>query len=74
MTSYDSNLIIFGIVQFDVEVNVIPNGLEKDMALQFNLVFIDSMQFINFSLDALVKNLTNSKFKYISGGFSGDLL
>ena len=34
MTSYDSNLIIFGIVQFDVEVNVIPHGLEKDMALQ----------------------------------------
>ena len=37
-----------------------------------NLIFIDSMQFMNSSLDALVKNLTN--FNYLSQEFSGDLL
>ena len=39
-----------------------------------NLVFIDSMQFINSSLDTLVKNLSDIDFKYFSREFSGDLL
>ena len=30
-----------------------------------DLVFIDSMQFINFSLDKLVKNLVDKDFKYL---------
>ena len=39
-----------------------------------NLVFIDSIQFMNFSLNKLVKNLSDSDFKYLSQEFSGDLL
>ena len=39
-----------------------------------NLVFIDSMQFINSSLDGLVKNLTGNECKYLSQVFSGNLL
>ena len=39
-----------------------------------NLVFIDSMQFLSSSLEALVKNLSNNEFKYLSQEFSGDLL
>ena len=39
-----------------------------------NLVFIDSMQFINSSLDALVKNVSDNDFKYLSQEFRGDLL
>ena len=31
-----------------------------------NLVFIDSMQFMNSSLDALVKNLSDNDFKHLS--------
>ena len=52
--------------KFDVKINVIPNGLEKYMAFTINknLVFIDSMQFMNSSLDALVKNLSDNGFKY----------
>ena len=52
--------------KFDVKVNVIPNGLEKYMAftINSNLVFIDSMQFINSSLDSLVKNCSDNDFKY----------
>ena len=33
--------------------------------LSKNLVFIDSMQFLNFSLDKLVKNLPDEDFKYL---------
>ena len=39
-----------------------------------NLPFIDSMQFMNSSLDALVKNSSDNDFKYLSQNFSGDLL
>ena len=62
--------------KFDVKVNVIPNGLEKYMAFTINknLVFIDSMQFVNCGLDALVKNLTDNDFKYLFQGFNGEQL
>ena len=36
--------------------------------------FIDSMQFMNSSLNILVKNLSDNDFKYLSQEFSGDLL
>ena len=51
-----------------MKIDVIPNGLEKYMAffLNKNFVFIDSMQFMNFSLENLVKNLTDNDFKYLS--------
>ena len=42
--------------------------------LYVNLFFIDSMQFMNSSLDALVKNLSDNDFKYLSKEFSDDLL
>ena len=46
LRSYDSHLIIKEISTFDVNVSVIPNGLEKYMAFTINtsLVFVDSMQ------------------------------
>ena len=56
---------------FEVMIDVIPNGLEKYMAfiINRNLVFIDSMQFMNSSLDSLVKNLVDEDFKYLSKEF-----
>ena len=33
--------------------------------LDRDLVFIDSMQFVNSSLDKLVKNLVDQDFKYL---------
>ena len=39
-----------------------------------NLFFIDSMQFMNTSLDALVRNLSENCFKYLFEESSGDLL
>ena len=39
-----------------------------------DLIFIDSMQFMNSSLDVLVKNLSDNDFKHLSQDFIGDLL
>ena len=39
-----------------------------------NLVFIDSMQFMNSSLDSLVKNLSANDFKYLPKECSGEFL
>ena len=76
LKGYDSHLIMREIRKFDVKISVIPNVLEKHMAFTINKnwVFIDSIQFMNSSLDALVKNLSDNDFKYLSQEFSGDLL
>ena len=42
------------------------------MFLNKNLVFIDSMQFMSFSLDKLVKNLTDEDFKYLVEEFGSE--
>ena len=39
-----------------------------------NLVFIDSMQFMNFDLDTLVKIVIGNDFKYLSQEFNGEQL
>ena len=77
LKDYDSHLITQEIGKFDVKVNAIPNRLEKYMAFTIKkkiLFFFHSMKFMNFSLDALVKNLSEINFKYLSQEFSGDLL
>ena len=44
-----------------------PSGLEKYMAffLNKNLLLIDSMQFMDSSLDKLVKKLSDQDFRYL---------
>ena len=76
LKGYDSHLIMKEISKFDVKVSLIPNGLEKYMAftVKKSLVFIDSMLFMNSSLDSLVKNLSDNDFKYLSEEFSGEFL
>ena len=39
-----------------------------------NLVFINSMQFMNFSLDKLAKNLSDEDFKYSVEEFGSENL
>ena len=65
-----------GLSNFDVVIDVILCGLEKYMAIivNRNIVFIDSMQFMNNSLDNLVKNLVDKDFNYLSREFSGEHL
>ena len=76
LRGYDSHLIFNELDKFDVKISVIPNGLEKYMAfiLNENLVFIDSMQFMNSSLDKLVKNLSDEDFKYSVEEFTSENL
>ena len=76
LRGYDSHLIIRKISNFNVKIDVVPNGLETYMAFTINknLIFIDSMQFMNSSLAFLVKNLLNKDFKYLSEEFSGKFL
>ena len=64
----DSHLIINEIGKINVKVDVIPNVLEKYMAFTVNknLVFIDSKQFIDSSLEKLVKNLSDDEFKHLA--------
>ena len=71
LRGYDSYLIFNELDKFDVKIKVIPNGLEKYMAffLNKNLVFIDSMQFMNSSLKKLVKNLPDNDFKCLTQEF-----
>ena len=43
-------------------------------AINNNSVFIDSMQFMNYDLDTMVKNLSTMGFKYLSQEICSDLL
>ena len=67
MRGYDRHLIFNELDKLNVKISVIPNGLEKYMALFWNknLAFIDSIQFINSSLYKLVENLSDEDFKYL---------
>ena len=64
----DSHLIFCELNKFDVKIDVIPNRLEKYMAFILNKNFV-SMQFMNSSLEKLVKNLSGDDFKYLAEEF-----
>ena len=57
--------------QIKMNINFIPNNMEKYMAFMLGkkLVFIGSFQFMSSSLDKLVQNLPENKFKYTSEKF-----
>ena len=76
LKGYDSHLVFSELNKFNVKINLIPNGLEKYMAffLGKNLVFINSMQFMNSSLEKLVKNLSDEHFKYLGEEFGSENL
>ena len=59
-----------------MNINCIPNNMEKYMAFMLgkHLTFLDSYQFMNFSLDNLVKNLPDEAFKYTDEEFQGEEL
>ena len=76
LKNYDGHLIMQEISKYDEKISVILNGLEKYTAFisNNNLVFIDGMEFMNSSVDALVKNLSHNYFKHLSQEFNGSLL
>ena len=58
-----------------MNINVIPNNMEKYLAIILgnHLTFIDSFQFMSSSLDRLVSNLPKESFKYASKKFKSKL-
>ena len=50
---------------------LISNGLEKymDFNINYKLVFIDSFQFLSFSLESFVKTLGKNDFNYLNQEF-----
>ena len=66
LRGHDSHLKMQKLVKFGVEIDAISNGLEKYKAftVNINLIFINSMQFMNSSLDTLVTNLPDNDFEY----------
>ena len=57
----------------DLNINAIPNNIEKYMAFMLgnHLTFIDSFQFMSSSLDKLVSNLPKDDLIYTSKVFKG---
>ena len=56
-----------------MNINAIPNNMEKYMAFMLgnHLTFLDSFQFMSFSLEKLVGNLPKESLKYTSKMFKG---
>ena len=62
--------------KLDLNINAIPNNMEKYMAFMLgnHLTFIDSFQFMSSSLDKLVSNLSKDDLIYTSKAFKGKRL
>ena len=62
--------------KFNLEIKVIPKGLEKYISFSINnkFVFIDTFQFSSSSLDSLVKTLRKDDFKYLGQEFNNKVL
>ena len=60
----------------DLNINTIPNNMEKYMAFMLgnHLTFIDSFQFMSSSLDKLASNLPKDDLIYTSKAFKGKRL
>ena len=76
LRGYNSHLIFNELGKFGVKISVVSNGLEKYMAflLNKNLVFTDRMQFMNSSLEKLVKNLSDVDLRYLVEEFGSENL
>ena len=65
MRGYDSHLNFCELNKFDAKISIIPNRKPHGIFLSKDLMFIDSMQFMNSSLDKLVKILSDNYFTYL---------
>ena len=72
----DGHIIFKELNNFDVDIDVIPKGIDKYMSIIVNrhITFIDSLQFYNSSLDTLASNLNDEDFKYLVSEFGIDKL
>ena len=76
LQGYDGHIIFKELNNFDVDISVIPKGIDKYMSIIVNryITFIDSFQFYKGSLDSHVSNFEDSDFKYLLSEFPADKL
>ena len=76
LQGYDGHIIFKELNNFDVDIAVIPKGIDKYMSIIVNrhITFIDSLQIYNGSLDTLASNLNNEDFKHLISEFDVDKL
>ena len=76
LQGYDGYIIFKELNNFDVDISVIPKGIDKYMSIIVNrhITFIDSIQFYNSSLDTLASNLNGEDSKYLVSEFGIDKL
>ena len=76
LQEYDGHIIFKELNNFNVDIEVIPKGIDKYMSIIVNrhITFIDSLQFYNGSLDTLASNLNNEDFKHLTSEFGVDKL
>ena len=76
LNNHNSHLAMQKLGKFDFEIYVIPNRLEKCISFNISnkLIFIDTFQFLNSSLDSSLKNLGKDDFKYLSQEFKSKIL
>ncbi|CAB4013255.1 Gastrula zinc finger [Paramuricea clavata] len=76
LRGYDGNFIMQGVAELGEKIEVIANNMQKYMSFRVGkqLVFIDSMQFMSSSLEALVGNLDKSRFKRMQSEWQGEEL
>ena len=76
LQGYDKHIIFKKLNNFDVDISVIPKGIDKliSIIVNRNITFIDSLQFYNSSLDTLASNLNNEDIKYSVPEFDIDKL
>ena len=76
LLGYNGHIIFKELNNFDVDIAVIPKGIDKYMSIMVNrhITFIESYQFHNSSLDTLASNLEGNYFKHLTSEFSIDKL
>ena len=76
LQGYDGHIIFKELNNFDVDIAVIPKGIDKYLGIIVNIhiTFIDSLQSYNSSLDTLASNLEENDFKHLTSKFGIDKL
>ena len=67
LQGYDGHIIFKELNNFDIDIAVIPKGIDKYMSIIVNrhITFIDSLQFYNGPPDTFASKLNNEDFKYL---------
>ena len=71
LQGYDRHIIFKELNNFDVDIAVIPKGIDKYVSIIVNrhITFKDSYQFYISSLDTLASNLKDNNFKRLTSEF-----